>query len=73
MTGNFERSGKSSKVTLQVKGGSAVDPESNLQDVAHVYTKDKDVYSAVLSLTDIVKGSNKFYRIQVLESDKMNK
>lgn len=71
--GNFEKSGKSSKVTLKVKGGTFVDPECGLENVAHVYTEGKDVYTAVLSLTDVVQGTNKFYRIQILESDSRSK
>ncbi|XP_054284117.1 poly [ADP-ribose] polymerase-like [Macrosteles quadrilineatus] len=69
----FSKSNKSSKVTLKVKGGSAVDPESGMEDVAHVYNNGKDIYSAVLSLTDMQSGVNKYYRIQVLESDKKTK
>ena len=38
-----------SKVTLKVKGGMAVDPDSGLQEEAHVYKKNEDVYNAILS------------------------
>uniref|UniRef100_A0A1B6DFG5 Poly [ADP-ribose] polymerase n=1 Tax=Clastoptera arizonana TaxID=38151 RepID=A0A1B6DFG5_9HEMI len=57
------------KVTLKVKGGSAVDPDSGLEDVAHVYKEGNDLYSTVLGLTDISKGVNKYYKMQILESD----
>lgn len=59
-----------SKVTLKVKGGTAVDPDSELEDVAHVYKKGSDVYSTVLGLTDLQSGTNKYYKLQILESDK---
>lgn len=59
-----------SKVTIKVKGGTAVDPDSGLEDVAHVYKKGSDIYSTVLGLTDLQSGTNKYYKLQILESDK---
>lgn len=59
-----------SKVTLQLKGGIAVDPDSGLVDKAHVYQDGKDVYNTILGLTDIQKGKNSFYKLQLLEADK---
>lgn len=59
-----------SKVTVKVKGGTAVDPDSELEDVAHVYKKGSDIYSAVLGLTDLQSGTNKYYKLQILESDR---
>ena len=52
-----------------MKNGSAIDPQSGLQDIAHVYRQDGVLYSSVLSYTDIQKNKNSFYKIQVLESD----
>lgn len=52
-----------------VKDGTAVDPDSGLSDVAHVYKDGRDVYSAALSLTDLQTGKNSFYKLQLLESD----
>ena len=40
-----------------------------LEDKAHVYQEKDDVYNAVLGLVDVVRGTNSFYKIQVLESD----
>ncbi|KAJ3278959.1 Poly [ADP-ribose] polymerase 1 [Borealophlyctis nickersoniae] len=63
-----ERSAKISKVT--VKGGAAVDPESGLESTHHVLKEDKLLWSVVLSKTDLQKGKNSYYKLQVLESDK---
>lgn len=56
---------------IKLKNGTALDPESGLEDVAHVY-RDKvtdSLYTTVLSYTDIKKNKNSFYKMQVLESD----
>ncbi|XP_067616114.1 poly [ADP-ribose] polymerase isoform X1 [Eurosta solidaginis] len=60
-------------ITLKIKDGLAVDPESGLQDVAHVYLDRKDKYSIVLGLTDIQRNKNSYYKLQLLESDLKNK
>ncbi|XP_068156658.1 poly [ADP-ribose] polymerase [Drosophila tropicalis] len=60
-------------VTLKVKDGLAVDPESGLEDIAHVYVKGKDKFNVVLGLTDIQKNKNSYYKVQLLEADKKNK
>jgi len=62
-----------SKVKLQLKGGAAVDPDSKLADVAHVYKDKLDIYNAVLGVTDIQGGKNSYYKLQVLESDAGNR
>lgn len=54
---------------VKLKNGTAIDPDSGLQDIAHVYRQDKVLYTTVLSFTDIQKNKNSFYKIQVLESD----
>lgn len=63
-------SSKPSKVTLKLKGGGAVDPDSGLEDVAHVYQKDSEKYTAVLAKTDIQTKKNSFYKLQLLAADK---
>ncbi|XP_066991017.2 poly [ADP-ribose] polymerase [Anabrus simplex] len=68
----FKKSG-SSVVKLRVKGGGAVDPDSGLDDVAHVYQEGKDVYNAVLGLTCLQTGKNSFYKLQVLAADTGNR
>jgi poly [ADP-ribose] polymerase len=62
-----------SKVKLKLKGGAAVDPDSNLDDIAHVYKKKDDIYNAVLGVTDIQSRKNSYYKLQVLESDAGNR
>ena len=41
-----------------------------LTETAHVVEEKGNVYSSVLGLVDVVKGTNSFYKIQALESDK---
>ncbi|XP_058823403.1 poly [ADP-ribose] polymerase [Topomyia yanbarensis] len=59
-----------SKVTLKLKGGLAVDPDSGLDDEAHVYKDGKQVYNCVLNKIDIQTDKNSFFKMQVLRSDK---
>lgn len=67
-------------ITLKIKNGTAVDPDSGLEDVAHVYV-DPNIYhpskgvryNAVLGQTDIQRNKNSYYKIQLLESDTKNK
>ncbi|KAL1517903.1 hypothetical protein ABEB36_001606 [Hypothenemus hampei] len=60
-----------SKIKLTIKGGSTVDPESGLEDIAHVYRSGKnDRWTSVLGLTDVHKNKNSYYKLQLLESDK---
>ncbi|KAK7576565.1 hypothetical protein V9T40_012851 [Parthenolecanium corni] len=58
-----------SKVKVVVKDGLVVDPDSELQDVAHVYRNGDEIFNAVLSLTDLQSGRNSYYKLQVLESE----
>jgi poly [ADP-ribose] polymerase 1 len=64
-----KKSGSSSKVQIKLKNGTAIDPESGLDDVAHVYKHDGVLYTSVMSKTDIEKNLNSFYKLQVLEAD----
>ncbi|KAK9500018.1 hypothetical protein O3M35_002931 [Rhynocoris fuscipes] len=64
----FEKSG-SSKIKLKIKGGIAVDPDSGLEEEAHVYVKNDDIYSVVLGFTDVKTNKNSFYKMQILVSD----
>ncbi|CAF0764637.1 unnamed protein product [Rotaria sordida] len=59
------------KVQLKLKDGIAVDPDSGLEDTCHVFkdTETGDIYTAVLGLVDITRGTNSFYKMQLLESD----
>ncbi|KAF7995152.1 hypothetical protein HCN44_004624 [Aphidius gifuensis] len=58
------------KIKLKIKGAGAVDPESGLDDTAHIYQNKDDVYNAILGLTDIQSGTNKYYKLQLLKDDK---
>lgn len=62
----------SGKVKLRVKGGAVVDPDSGLEDSGHVMVEPstRDVFSCVLGLVDISRGSNSFYKLQIIEHDK---
>lgn len=64
---------KSGTVKLKLKDGSAVDPDSGLEDRAHVYKDGKVIYNAALSITDIQKDKNSYYKLQILEADKMKR
>ncbi|KAH8380159.1 hypothetical protein KR009_009295 [Drosophila setifemur] len=68
----YTKSVPSSK-TFKVKDGMAVDPDSGLEDVAHVYAQGKDKYNVVLGLTDIQRNKNSYYKLQLLEADKKSK
>ncbi|XP_013411414.1 poly [ADP-ribose] polymerase 1-like [Lingula anatina] len=61
------------KMKMMVKGGAAVDPDTELGDTAHVVEDKGDIYNAVLGLVDIVRGTNSYYKIQALESDTSNR
>lgn len=36
----------------------------------HVYERDGQVFNAVLGMVDLTKGTNSYYKLQVLEADK---
>ena len=55
------------KVT--VKGGAAVDPESELDDSHHVLEEGGVIWNAVLGLVDVTRGTNSYYKLQLLEGD----
>ncbi|XP_070576368.1 poly [ADP-ribose] polymerase 1-like [Ptychodera flava] len=57
------------KMKMTVKGGAAVDPDSGLEDSVHVYSEKGNVYSATLGLVDISRGTNSYYKLQLLEHD----
>ncbi|XP_032694743.1 poly [ADP-ribose] polymerase 1 isoform X2 [Lontra canadensis] len=58
------------RMKLTLKGGAAVDPDSGLEHSAHVLEKGGKVFSATLGLVDIVKGTNSYYKLQLLEDDR---
>ena len=58
---------------LKLKGGAYVDPDSELEDKAHVLKERDSLYSAVLGAVNIQDGKNSYYKLQVLEHDKKKK
>lgn len=64
---NFE--GEESRRKIKVKKGLAIEPDSGLDNIAHVYQEDNSRYTAVLSRTDIGRNQNTYYKIQLLEGD----
>ncbi|XP_029966946.1 poly [ADP-ribose] polymerase 1 [Salarias fasciatus] len=64
-----EGGSKAKKMKLTVKGGAAVDPDSGLENSAHVLEQHGKMYSATLGLVDIVRGTNSYYKLQLLEDD----
>lgn len=53
--------------------GSVVDPDSKLEDIAHVYDEGTLKYYAILDLVDIAANKNSYFKMQLLESDKEQK
>ncbi|XP_067018725.1 poly [ADP-ribose] polymerase 1-like [Acropora muricata] len=60
------------KMKIAVKGGAAVDPDSEMEDRCHVFQENGNIYSATLGLVDIVRGANSYYKLQLLKDDKKN-
>ncbi|XP_061405854.1 poly [ADP-ribose] polymerase 1 [Lethenteron reissneri] len=60
---------EANKLKLTVKGRAAVDPLSNLVDVAHVLEDHGMIYGAAMSLVDVERGTNSYYKLQLLECD----
>lgn len=58
------------KMKLTVKGGAAVDPDSGLENSCHVLEKSGKIFSATLGLVDISRGTNSYYKLQLIEHDR---
>ncbi|XP_023213752.1 poly [ADP-ribose] polymerase 1-like [Centruroides sculpturatus] len=58
------------KMKMTVKGAAAVEPDSGLEDVAHVYEENGNIYNAILGMVDIIKGTNSYYKLQLLAGDR---
>jgi len=56
-----------------LKGGAYVDPETGLEDKAHVVKSGSALFSVVLGSVNIQDGKNSYYKLQVLEHDKKKK
>ena len=59
--------------TFIILDGSVVDPDSKLENIAHVYDQDRLNYYAILDLVDIAANKNSYFKMQLLESDKEQK
>lgn len=46
-----------------------MDPDSGLENSAHVLDQNGKIFSATLGLVDIVRGTNSYYKLQLLEDD----
>ena len=58
---------------MKLKGGGYVDPDSKLEDKAHVLKKKDELYSVVLGAVNIQADLNSYYKLQILEHDKKPK
>lgn len=58
---------------MKIKDGKAIDPDSGLDDVAHVYKRENVLYTSVLGLADIKKNKNSYFKLQVLQSDDLRR
>ena len=41
-----------------------------MENTAHIVERKGEIFNSVLGLVDVVKGTNSYYKIQALESDK---
>ncbi|CAN6171745.1 unnamed protein product [Urochloa humidicola] len=60
---------KGGTVTVKVKGRSAVHESSGLQDTAHILEDGKSIYNTTLNMSDLARGVNSYYILQVIEED----
>ena len=56
---------------MKLKDGAAVDPDSGLDETCHVFKNEQsgEIFTAVLGMVDITRGTNSYYKIQLLEDD----
>jgi len=59
----------SKMVTAVFKGGAAVDPSCPIKDKVHVYMTGQKIYDATLNQSNVKDNNNKYYLIQLLQSD----
>lgn len=61
---------KQAKKKLIIKGRSAVDPDSGLEEEYHVLDERGDhPYDVMLNMTDITTNTNSYYAMQIIEHD----
>ncbi|KAF8655156.1 hypothetical protein HU200_061293 [Digitaria exilis] len=66
---NTLESSKGGTVTVKVKGRSAVHESSGLQDTAHILEDGKSIYNTTLNMSDLARGVNSYYILQIIEED----
>ena len=54
-------------------GADIISMCAGLTEKAHVLLEKGEPYTAVLNMVDIARGTNSYYKLQILESDKSNK
>ncbi|XP_044004098.1 poly [ADP-ribose] polymerase-like [Aphidius gifuensis] len=59
----------SGKKKFKIKVGGVVDPDSELDETAHIHQCGDNIFSTTLGLTDIQSGINKYYKMQILKDD----
>ncbi|KAF0888017.1 hypothetical protein E2562_009602 [Oryza meyeriana var. granulata] len=62
-------SSKGGTITVKVKGRSAVHESSGLQDTGHILEDGKSIYTTTLNMSDLTRGVNSYYVLQVIEED----
>lgn len=60
----------SSMVTVRVKGRSAVNEFSGMQDSGHILEDGKSIYNTTLNMSDLSTGINSYYILQIIQDDK---
>ena len=45
---------------------------TEMEDRCHVFQENSNIYNATLGLVDIVRGTNSYYKLQLLKDDKKN-
>lgn len=60
----------SGKITVKVKGRSAVHESSGLQDSGHILEDGKSIYNTTLNMSDLSTGINSYYILQIIQDDK---
>ncbi|CAD5224652.1 unnamed protein product [Bursaphelenchus okinawaensis] len=67
----YERKLAEEELRRQVKNGCVVDPECEVSESVHVYVEKKKPWQALLSTADAATGKNSFYKLQILQHDRL--
>lgn len=55
--------------TIKIRGKAPVDPESDYVESHHVFYEGEDIWDAMLNQTNLQHNNNKYYLLQLLESN----